>query len=156
MAAYQPFLGVDFLTDKHAGVDRETGSNGFILLAGVLMHNLRTQYQFTKRNISQIGGSEDAKDNWEEMTYLGSGAFSNVYKVGNGKFLKISRAASLEKSLGEELKILKVLEHCKENNGIPRHTRILLCVHVLIIGMHSPSQFIQNIIFITITRTPYV
>jgi hypothetical protein len=30
------------------------------------------------------------------MTYLGSGAFSNVYKVDNGKFLKISRAASLE------------------------------------------------------------
>ena len=32
---------------------------------------------------------------------MGSGAFSNaVYKVGNGKFLKISRAASLEKKLG--------------------------------------------------------
>ena len=59
---------------------------------------------------TQIEDSEDAKENWEEMTYLGSGAFSNVYKVGNGKFLKISRAASLEKSLGEELKILKVLE----------------------------------------------
>ena len=52
----QPFLGVDFLTDKHAGVDRETGSNGFILLAGVLMPKLRTQYQFTKQNISQTGG----------------------------------------------------------------------------------------------------
>ena len=100
-------IGVD---ENHAGVDKETGSNGFILLAGVLMPKLRTQYQFTKQNISQIGDSEDAKENWEEMTYLGSGAFSNVYKVGNGKFLKISRAASLEKSLGEELKILKVLE----------------------------------------------
>ena len=59
-----PFLGVDFLTDKHAGVDRETGSNGFILLAGVLMPKLRTQYQFTEQNISQIGDSEDAKENW--------------------------------------------------------------------------------------------
>ena len=152
MAAYQPFLGVDFLTDKHAGVDRETGSNGFILLAGVLMHNLRTQYQFTKRNISQIGGSEDAKDNWEEMTYLGSGAFSNVYKVGNGKFLKISRAASLEKSLGEELKILKVLEHCKENNGIPRPTRILLCDYVCTysslacIHLHNSSKISYSVL----------
>jgi hypothetical protein len=75
-------IGVDFLTDKHAGVDRETGSNGFILLAGVLMPKLsRTQYQFTKQNISQIGDSEDAKENWEEMTYLGSDAFSNLYTV---------------------------------------------------------------------------
>ena len=53
-----PFLGVDFLTDtrKNAGVDRETGPNGFIFLAGLLMHTLRTQYQFTKQNISQTGG----------------------------------------------------------------------------------------------------
>mmetsp|Transcript_9594 Transcript_9594/g.14456 ORF Transcript_9594/g.14456 Transcript_9594/m.14456 type:complete len:99 (+) Transcript_9594:224-520(+) len=49
------------------------------------------------------------------MTYLGSGAFLNVYKVGDGKFLKISRAASLEKCLGEELQILKVLNDCTNN-----------------------------------------
>ena len=54
------------------------------------------------------------------MAYLGSGAFSNVYKVGNEKFLKISRAASLEESLGGELKILKVHRDLWDSTNSPR------------------------------------
>jgi len=114
-----PFLGVDFLTDKHAIVDIETGMNGFILLAGVLKHKLRTQdkNQFANLSVSQV---DEKMETWDyDMTYLGSGAFSNVYKVGEGNFLKISRAACLEKSLEEELRILVKLEDGSEH-GIPR------------------------------------
>ena len=116
-----PFLGKEFLTDKHnAVVDRETESNGFILLAGVLMHNIRIQDQFSEHSVSRVQDPNQAhEDDWVEMNYLGSGAFSNVYKVGEGKFLKISRAVSLEKCLGFELRILKKL-NASESDCIPQ------------------------------------
>ena len=116
-----PFLGNEFLTDKHnAVVDRDTESNGFILLAGVLMHNIRIQDQFSEQSVSRVQDSNQAhEEDWTEMNYLGSGAFSNVYKVGEGKFLKISRAVSLEKCLGFELRILKKL-NASENDCIPQ------------------------------------
>eukprot|EP00978_Attheya_sp_CCMP212_P047444 scaffold421371_cov108-Attheya_sp.AAC.1 len=122
-----PLLGETFLTESHEEVSRNTNTNGFILLAGVLMHKLRTQHKFTKEDgTSQIVTTGESEDKWTEMTYLGSGAFSNVYKIADGKFLKIPRGALLEKSLSEELKILNLLKKKKENGipELPHHTLV--------------------------------
>lgn len=78
---------------------------------------------------------------------MGSGAFSNVYKVGNGQFLKISRAASLEKSLGEELKILKVLEQRTMGSHDIRGYYVTMCArthhrHAFTFTIH-PKYHIQ-------------
>ena len=75
----------------------------------------------TKENVSQISEYDNMPlgEKFDQMSYLGSGAFSNVYKVGEGEFLKLSRAASLERSLEEEANILKLLRE-KTYDCIPQ------------------------------------
>ena len=116
-----PFLFKKILTDNHVFVNKETAANGFVLLAGVLMNTVRSEDKFTKENVSEVA-NDDKKigEDWSEMKYLGSGAFSNVYKAGTKTFLKIPKAASLENSLEAELKMLKLLGKDVENHGIPR------------------------------------
>ena len=116
-----PFLGKKMLTDNHVFVNKETEANGFVLLAGVLMNTVRSEDKFTKENVSEVANDDKKSgEDWSEMKYLGSGAFSNVYKVGTKTFLKIPKAASLEHILEAELKILKLLGKDVKDHGIPR------------------------------------
>jgi hypothetical protein len=107
-------------------VENELEGYGFILLVGALMRNHiiqdKIKHTMTEENAPQIVGDDNKPlgEKFDQMSYLGSGAFSNVYKVGEGEFLKLSRAASLEKSLEEEANILELLQKKEKCDGIPQ------------------------------------
>jgi hypothetical protein len=132
-----PLLGRELWSDDNVKmipeslpVENELEGYGFILLAGALMRNHiiqdKIKHTMTEENAPQIVGDDNKPlgENFNQMSYLGSGAFSNVYKVDEGEFLKLSRAASLEKSLEEEANILQLLQKIekgkKKCDGIPQ------------------------------------
>jgi hypothetical protein len=93
--------------------------NGFVLLAGVLKRARRDEIATDEMvSVSQInpGGPPTPLT---VQSFLGSGAFSNVVKLGDREFMKIPKAASLAANLKHEANILSLLQGDIAYPGIP-------------------------------------
>jgi hypothetical protein len=93
--------------------------NGFVLLAGALKRARRDEIATDEMmSVSQIvPGCPPTTLNVQ--SFLGSGAFSNVVKLGESEFMKIPKAACLAPDLEHEAKILMHLQCNVTNHGIP-------------------------------------
>jgi serine/threonine protein kinase len=96
--------------------------NGFVLLAGALKRARRDENAMDNMvSVSEIvSGVPTTPLTFQK--FLGSGAFSNVVKLGKSEFMKIPKAACLAADLVHEASILNHLQ-CPTPKGIP----ILAC-----------------------------
>jgi Protein kinase domain len=98
-------------------LDPQLNANGFVVLAGALMYEITTE---RLTDITQVAPVEELLDT-PAPTYLGSGAFSNVYDLKReGCFLKLPKSVSLAKNLVQEAKILKLLQSGQPCDRIPK------------------------------------
>ena len=88
---------------------REGGqeNDGLVVLTGALIYQGPDEYGSNEVVINQ---SSPTNAKLSGATYLGSGAFSNVVKLGEDEFMKMPISAALEPSLLAESKILRALQ----------------------------------------------
>lgn len=93
-----PLLGQGLLTEgqKEVFAADKIDSNGFLLLAAVLMDSIAPEYD-DDLSVKQISPREEELSNF---SYLGSGAFSNVFKIGNGEFFEVAETSALSTHFG--------------------------------------------------------
>jgi hypothetical protein len=108
-----PLLGRSMMSDgqkaalglvgDEAALDAKDNANGFLLLAGAL------QYKSLQEDLPDIKNPDASRVG--VRSYLGSGAFSNVYELEqDGYFLKVPIGACLARYLEQEASILKTLQ----------------------------------------------
>jgi hypothetical protein len=100
-----PLLERDMMSEGQKKAANGDANIGFLVLAGALMYKTSSQQE----ELPDITGPDGSSI--VVQSYLGSGAFSNVYKLKqDGHFLKMPRAASLARNLEREAGILQKLQ----------------------------------------------
>ena len=105
---------------KHYGhvrecvVDDDKHASGFVVLAGALAMLQSTGERGCRDTCTSPSLGQP------KFEYLGSGAFSHAVKTGVDEFMKIPKAAAMEKTLEEEAKILLLLAGETVREDIPR------------------------------------
>jgi hypothetical protein len=111
-----PFLERRMMSKgQNAALGPQLNGNGFVVLAGALMYKSPTE---CLADITQV---TPMKEVLHGPSYLGSGAFSNVYKLEQvGCFLKLPKSASFAINLEQEANILKSLQRGQPCALIPK------------------------------------
>eukprot|EP00980_Cylindrotheca_fusiformis_P028712 scaffold22639_cov105-Cylindrotheca_fusiformis.AAC.6 len=123
-------LGKDYSLPDKVGSLLTDGKKGHALavLAGALMAACpppgKAALTTGKSQLVEKTGNSDAPQELEIERLLGSGAFSNVLKLkGDGKFLKIPKAAALVQSIKREAQVLSVINADGSREDIPQLVR---------------------------------